>query len=144
MSDAAGSRITLHHAGYVVAAIAPAIQGFADSLGATWDGQIFADPNQRVKVAFLQTREGDPQIELVEPNGPDAPVHAFLAKGGGLHHLCYEVDDIEAQLAAFKQRKALIVKRPKPAVAFDGRPIAWLLTREKLLIELLERVKLAP
>lgn len=140
MADRPGSRLFLHHTGYVVANIADAIAGFADSLGATWDGGIHADAHQKVKVAFLQTRRGDAQIELVEPNGPDAPVNAFLAKGGGLHHLCYEVDDIEAELAGFKERRALIVKRAKPAVAFNGRRIAWVLTKEKLLIELLERV----
>ena len=59
-------------------------------------------------------------------------------KGGGLHHLCYEVEDCEKALAAMRQRSAMIVRRPQPAVAFAGRRIAWMLTAEKLLIELLE------
>jgi methylmalonyl-CoA/ethylmalonyl-CoA epimerase len=52
--------------------------------------------------------------------------------------VCYEVADLEEQLVEFRSRSALIVKRPKPAVAFGGRRIAWLITSEKLLIELLE------
>ncbi len=131
--------MTLHHVGYVVREIAPLIEGFARSLGATWDGVISADPNQKVKVAFLVVRAGEAQVELVEPDGADSPVRAFLERGGGLHHVCYEVADIEAELAQFRSRRALIVKRPKPAVAFSGRHIAWVLTAEKLLIELLER-----
>ena len=46
---------------------------------------------------------------------------------------------LEEQMAEMKSRRALIVSRPKPAVAFQGRRIAWMLTAEKLLIELLER-----
>jgi methylmalonyl-CoA/ethylmalonyl-CoA epimerase len=51
----------------------------------------------------------------------------------------YEVDDLEGQMSAMKSRGALIMRRPKPAVAFEGRRIAWMLTREKLLVELLEK-----
>ena len=109
------------------------------SLGASWDGQVFEDPHQRVKVAFLSTSEGAAQIELVEPNGEDSPVQSFLrSKGGGLHHVCYQVPDLDSGLSEMRSRGALLVKRPQPAVAFGGRRIAWVLTPEKLLVELLE------
>ena len=74
------------------------------------------------------------------PNGDDSPVLRFLnEKGGGLHHACYEVADLEQALSEFRSRGSLIVKRPKPAVAFQGRRIAWLLTPEKFLVELLKK-----
>jgi len=131
---------SLHHAGYVVGDIAAAIPGFVRCMGAAWDGSIFEDTLQKVKVAFLATRPGEPRLELVEPLGPDSPVSRFLReRGGGLHHLCYEVDDLQWHIAEMKRRGALIAKRPKPAVAFGGRPIAWMLTAEKLLLEFLER-----
>ncbi len=114
--------------------------GFAASLGATWSGRIYDDPHQRVRVAFLSTRPGDAQIELVQPASDDSPVLRFLReKGGGFHHVCYEVEDLEMALAGMKTRKAVIARRPKPAVAFDGRRIAWVVTAEKALIELLEK-----
>jgi methylmalonyl-CoA/ethylmalonyl-CoA epimerase len=101
--------------------------------------QVFHDPLQKVRVAFLATRAQDPLIELVEPAGDDSPVLRFLQEhGGGLHHVCYEVADLEEQLVAFRSRGALIAKRPLPAVAFGGRRIAWVITSEKLLVELLE------
>lgn len=129
----------LHHLGFVVADIKAAMPGFILSMAATWDSQIFADPNQKVKVAFLSTRPGDAQVELVEPDGEDSPVLRFLnEKGGGLHHACYEVRDLEQELSDFHNRGSLIVKRPKPAVAFQGRRIAWVMTPEKFLVELLE------
>jgi len=131
--------LRLHHIGFVVAEISASIQGFRASLGAAWDGSVFEDPNQKVKVAFLKTQSSGGQIELVEPARNSSPVAKFLAeRGGGLHHLCYEVRDIEQALAAFKARGAVIAKRPLPAVAFEGRRIAWILTAERLLVELLE------
>ena len=132
--------LRLHHMGYVVASIDSTLPGFVRSLGAKWDGRIFHDPNQKVKVTFLSTRPEDAQIELVEPVGEDSPVLRFLReKGGGLHHACYEVADLERQLSEFRSRGAVIAKRPKPAVAFEGRRIAWIITSEKFLVELLEQ-----
>ncbi len=134
------TELHLHHVGFVVAEITSSMEAFVNSLGARWDGSIFNDPNQRVRVAFLTTRSSDAQIELIAPAAGESPVRNFLEKkGGGLHHLCYEVADLEQALADFRSRKAVLAKQPLPAVAFRGRRIAWIVTREKLLIELLER-----
>jgi len=133
------SSLNLHHIGFVVPDIAAGVSGFVRSLGASWDGRIYEDPNQAVRVTFLATRPGDAQIELVEPAGEHSPVLRFLReKGGGMHHICYEVADLDRQMAEMKSRGALIARRAKPAVAFQGRRIAWMLTSEKLLVELLE------
>lgn len=135
-------RPTLHHIGFVVASIAPAMEGFLRSLNASWDQNVFEDPAQKVRVAFLATRASEPQIELVEPLNDRSPVHKFLLeKGGGLHHFCYETNNLEAELKSFRSRQAILASPPVPAVAFDGRRIAWVLTREKLLVELLERTR---
>lgn len=132
----------LHHVGYVVGSIDSSLHGFLESMAATWNGRIFTDPAQKVKVTFISTGERDPLIELVEPNAVDAPVQRFLReKGGGLHHVCYEVDDPGVELVAMRSQGARIVMRPKPAVAFDGRQIAWVLTREDLLVEFLEKTR---
>lgn len=131
--------LRLHHIGFVVASIEDAMPGFVRSMMAERDGKSFDDPLQKAKVAFLVTRVGDALIELVEPLGEDSPVQRFLQeKGGGLHHLCYEVANLEQELADFRARGAVIARRPKPAVAFGGRRIAWVITSEKLLVELLE------
>lgn len=130
----------LHHVGFVVASIQTAAEGFTASLSARWDGTIVHDPLQRAKVAFLRTPgAADALIELVAPVEEDSPVRRFLEKGGGLHHLCYEVEDLEACLAKMRLERAVVVKRPMPAVAFDNRRIAWVFTQQKLLVELLER-----
>ena len=120
--------------------IAPAINGFTQTLNASWDGRVYHDLHQKVKVTFLAIRPGEACLELIEPAAEDSPVLRFLnEKGGGLHHLCYEVNNLEDEMADMKLHGALIARRPKPAVAFEGRRIAWILTAEKLLVELLER-----
>jgi methylmalonyl-CoA/ethylmalonyl-CoA epimerase len=130
--------LRLHHFGFVVNSIDQTVASFARSVNGSWDGAIFHDPIQKVKVTFLLMPGTDVQMELVEPAEEKSPVRAFLEKGGGLHHLCYEVEDCEHAITAMRKLGSMIVKRPKPAVAFQGRKIAWVLTSEKLLIELLE------
>lgn len=137
--DSIGFDMRLHHVGFVVGSIESSIRGFRHSLGMTWDGAIYHDPTQKVRVTFLATGPNCAQIELVEPASGDSPVTKFLAKGGGQHHLCYEVDNIEEALGVFKSRRSVIVQRPCPAVAFNGRRIAWFVTPEKLVVELLEK-----
>jgi len=134
---------TLHHVGYVVKSIEEQAAGFVKSLGATWDQQITHDPLQGAKVTFLRTPgAGDAQIELVEPAGDGSPVSRFLEKGGGLHHLCYEVGDLEEHLKLIRAAGCVVVRAPMPAAAFQQRLIAWAWTREKLLLEFLEAVKI--
>jgi methylmalonyl-CoA/ethylmalonyl-CoA epimerase len=131
---------SFHHVGFVVASIDAAIQGVAKSVDAEWDGEITHDPLQYVRVAFLRPKHAaDPLVELVEPAGEKSPVLAFLQRGGGLHHLCYEVDQLDRQLETSRAGGGLVVRPPLPAVAFGGRRIAWLYTKEKLLIEYLAR-----
>jgi len=131
---------SFHHVGFVVASIQDSVEGFADLLQATWDGQIFDDPNQGVRVTFLASkRPGDPLFELVEPADTKSPVHSFLTKGGGLHHVCYVVENLEQELSRARATGAVITRQPLPAVAFGGRRIAWIYTRNRLLIEYLER-----
>jgi methylmalonyl-CoA/ethylmalonyl-CoA epimerase len=129
----------LHHVGYVVDNIEAQVAGFAKSLGAIWDQKIIHDPLQGAKVTFVRTPwPGDAQVELVEPFGDASPVSRFLQKGGGLHHLCYEVENLTEHLRGRREAGCVVVRPPLPAAAFDNRLIAWAWTREKLLLEFLE------
>jgi methylmalonyl-CoA/ethylmalonyl-CoA epimerase len=129
-----------HHTGFVVASIAAVIEGFCRAVGGTSWSETWHDPLQEVRVAFIYpSRSGDPSIELVEPAGPGSPVEKYLERGGGLHHVCYEVDSFDEAVRGARARGLVMVRRPQPAVAFGGRRITWFLTQEKLLIEYLER-----
>jgi methylmalonyl-CoA/ethylmalonyl-CoA epimerase len=130
----------MHHIGYVLTSIEKAAPNFAKDICATWDGRIFEDPHQVVRVAFLAPRYSqDPLVELVQPNGDNSPVLNFLKRGGGLHHLCYEVKNLDARLAYSNELGEKIVRPPRPAVAFGGRRIAWVFTPNRLLVEFLEK-----
>ena len=99
--------LSFHHVGFVVADIAASVEKFACSMGANWDGCVYEDPHQKVRVTFMSTQCGGPRIELVEPAGDDSPVLRFLReKGGGLHHVCYEVGDVKRGMAEMKARGA--------------------------------------
>lgn len=142
MDAIAFPQATFHHIGFVVASIENSVEGFLQFLHDEWNGKIFHDPNQVVKVTFLHSkRPGNPVLELVEPAGDKSPVTPFLKRGGGLHHLCYEIDNLEEQLRWSRTQGASVVRPPLPAVAFEGRRIAWVYTRNKVLVKYLERQK---
>ncbi|PYV70089.1 MAG: methylmalonyl-CoA epimerase [Acidobacteria bacterium] len=139
-SLAAAKPASFHHVGFAVASIEKLAQNFARSLGAHWDRAIIHDPLQEARVTFLYSGdESQPAVELVEPTGEASPLHNFLSRGGGLHHICYEVDSLRDQLRKSRTAGCLVVKNPLPAAAFGGRLIAWVYTPEKLLVEYLER-----
>jgi methylmalonyl-CoA/ethylmalonyl-CoA epimerase len=135
----ADQTIRIHHIGYVVRSIKEIADRFAESIGASWDKQIIKDPLQGALVAFFPgVAQNFPMIELVEPASEDSPISNFLKKGGGLHHLCYEVKSLDRQLEFSRTIGGKIVSPPLPAVAFDGRLIAWVYTKDRLLLEYLE------
>ncbi len=104
-----------------------------------WDGRSWDDPIQKVRVAFLEPAAGGSMIELVQALSNDAPVARFQATGVALYHLCFEVNQIEAEVARLRSERALILQEPVPAVAFENRRIAWVYLRQRILVELVER-----
>lgn len=130
---------SLHHIGYVVPSIAESLARWGATLSVVSVSEPFDDEIQRARVLFLEFAASGTTLELVEPLPGNSPVARFLQKGGGLHHLCFEVDDLEKQIQYMKTHQALLLRHPKPAVAFASRQIAWMLTRDKLLVEYLER-----
>lgn len=130
----------LHHIGFVVASISEVAEEFAASVSAQWDGQVTHDPLQRVRVAFFCPVDvRNPVFELVEPADQASPVSKFLKRGGGFHHVCYEIDDLNSGLRAARETGLVTVADPAPALAFGGRRIGWVCSKSRLLIELLER-----
>jgi methylmalonyl-CoA/ethylmalonyl-CoA epimerase len=140
-----GGKATLHHLGIVVASISAVAEEFAALMSARWDGAIIHDPIQQVRVAFFSPVDArNPVFELVEPASDASPVSNFLKKRVGLHHVCYEIDDLESGLQEARGVGWAIASDPAPAVAFGGRRIAWVCsTKRMLLMEFLERTEIA-
>jgi methylmalonyl-CoA/ethylmalonyl-CoA epimerase len=108
------------------------------------------DPVQKVTACFMG-KEGPEEvhIELLEPTEDRSPIAKFLGKkGGGLHHLCFEVDDIDAATRDLEQKGFKVVSEPVECIGYDrsfnlgkecSTRIAFLMTSNKLLIELLQK-----
>ena len=83
-------------------------------------------PEHGVTVVFVNLP--NTKIELLYPLGEDSPIAGFLEKNpaGGMHHLCYEVDDILASAAALEQDGARILGDGKPKIGAHGKPVLFL------------------
>ena len=96
---------------------------------------------QKTKVGFLKI--GESNIELVQPTELDSPLTKFLeTKGPGIHHLCLEVDDIEAEIKALLGKGATMIDQ-KPRSGAHGSKVAFLHPKSSngVLIELVELPK---
>lgn len=127
----------LVHVGVVVRSIDEALEQHRQMWGVLRVEGPYYDPEQGVNVAFLYP-EGSTCIELIEPADESSPVDNFLKRGGGLAHLCFEVPDLDAQLEQARAGGAVIASPPKPAVAFEGRRVAFVRTSGRQLIEYVE------
>lgn len=126
-----------HHLGIAVNSIQQWERVYLE-LGYTHiEGPIF-DSNQQVYVSFYTLGESF-TIELIQPGSEKSPISRFLKNGGGLNHICYEVDDIEKSMIDLRESGAVCASLPKPAKAFNNREVAFMLLPTKDIIELLQR-----
>jgi methylmalonyl-CoA/ethylmalonyl-CoA epimerase len=87
----------INHIGIAVTSLEAALPFYRDNLSMPFAG-IEEVAEQKVRVAMLEI--GESKIELLEPTSPDSPIAKFIEKNGvGIHHIAYEVDDIEAAIA---------------------------------------------
>jgi methylmalonyl-CoA/ethylmalonyl-CoA epimerase len=103
----------IHHLGIAVRNLEEAASRFGGLLGLE-RGKRYDLPEWKVSVLFLPV--GDSNLELLEPQVEDSNVGKFIARQGeGLHHVCFEVEDLEASLREFERQGAkLIDKKPRP------------------------------
>ena len=128
-----------HHVGYAVDSIDQYLEDFMAPLFAPVSvSENFADEIQQVRVCFVEM-QGGTVIELVEPLEPESPVNDVIGSTrGGVYHLCYEVDDLDATMMSFRKKRCMPLGTPVPAIAFDNRSIVFLMTPQRDLIELVE------
>ena len=130
----------VHHVGYAVKDIRSYLEDFLVPLfSPVGISEPVTDPIQQVTVCFVEM-QGGTVIELVEPAAADSPVNAVIGSNrGGVYHTCYEVEDLDAEIARFRRKRCMPLGKPVPAAAFDGRRIAFLLTPQRDMIEFVER-----
>ena len=113
----------INHIGIAVKSLEDSLPFYRDNLGMSFAGiEVVAD--QKVRVAMLQV--GESKIELLEPTADDSPVARFIEKNGtGIHHIAYEVPDIEAAIARLTEEGVRMIDQKPRCGAHDTR-IAFL------------------
>ena len=128
----------LHHIGIVVGNIKQSIGELKNYLNFETTSTIMPVGSQKVNICLLKI--GDPFLEIIEPASPDSAISEFARSGGGIHHLCFEVKDIEIELESLSKKGATILVNP--VKGFDERRIAFVDLNTKNtkcgLVELLE------
>jgi methylmalonyl-CoA/ethylmalonyl-CoA epimerase len=115
----------LNHVAIAVPDLAAASAVYRDTLGA----QVSAPqplPAHGVTVVFITLP--NTKIELLEPLGEASPINGFLEKNasGGIHHICYEVDDILAARDQLKSSGARVLGDGEPKIGAHGKPVLFL------------------
>jgi len=112
----------INHIGIAVKSLDDSLPFYRDQLSMSFAG-IEEVAEQKVRVAMLQV--GESKIELLEPTSDDSPVAKFIEKNGpGIHHLAYEVDDLEAAIARLMAEGTRMIDE-QPRAGAHGSRIAF-------------------
>ncbi len=115
----------LNHVAIAVPDLAAAARLYRDTLGAKVSPPM-AQPDHGVTVVFVELP--NTKIELLHPLGDKSPIRAFLEKNpsGGIHHLCFEVEDILAARDKLKADGARVLGDGEPKIGAHGKPVLFL------------------
>ena len=115
----------LNHVAIAVPDLAAAAALYRDTLGARVS-EPQAEPEHGVTVVFVELP--NTKVELLAPLGEGSPIAGFLAKApaGGIHHICYEVDDIRAARDRLKAAGARVLGDGEPKIGAHGKPVLFL------------------
>jgi len=128
----------LDHVAIAVRNLDAAEEAYRSLLGLEWEGREEV-AYQKVSTSIFQA--GDCRVELITPTAEDSPIAAFLSKRGpGLHHICFAVDDIEAEIARLKGKGAKLLNQ-QPVSGVGGTRIAFLHPEDAagVLVELVQK-----
>jgi methylmalonyl-CoA/ethylmalonyl-CoA epimerase len=130
----------LNHVAIAVPDLAAASALYRDTLGANVSAPV-AQPEHGVTVVFVELP--NTKIELLQPLGANSPIANFLERNrtGGIHHICYEVDDIHAACDRLRQQGARVLGDGEPMIGAHGKPVLFLHPKDfcGTLIELEQR-----
>ena len=115
----------LNHVAIAVPDLRAASAVYRETLGADVS-EIVAQPDHGVSTVFINLP--NTKIELLEPYGPDSPIARFLERNGdgGIHHICYEVDDILEARDRLTAQGARVLGSGEPKIGAHGKPVLFL------------------
>jgi len=134
--------MVIDHVGIAVRSLERSIPRWQAAFGYAQATDIVVNTRQRVRVVFLE-REGSLPVKLIEPTGVDSPAHAFVQRGGGLHHLCFRAESVASEVARLAALGMRSITETQPGEAFEGESIAFVYAGDGLNIELIDTSKRA-
>lgn len=119
----------LNHVAIAVKDLAAATATYRDVLGAEVSDPL-PQPDHGVTVVFITLP--NTKIELLEPLGENSPIAKFLERNsdGGIHHICYEVDDVRVARDTLKAGGARVLGDGEPRIGAHGKPVIFLYPKD--------------
>lgn len=127
----------IDHVAVAVRSVETAADRLCALLGYSRRTKAVRNTRQRVNVLFL-SKPSSIDIKLIEPADDQAPLWDFVRKGGGLHHLCFKVPDVQQACEDLSQKGARVIAAPAPGEAFDEHQIAFLFLGLGLNVEVVD------
>jgi len=127
----------IDHICFAVKNISEGISYWEDLFGYRQMTEVIVNSLQKVKVSFL-CKEDSMLVKLIEPLAGNQSLVNFVNRGGGFHHLCFRVEDMDKQISELKEKGLLMLVPPQPGEAFNNHDIAFMLARNGLNVELID------
>ena len=127
----------IDHICFAVKNISEGISYWEDLFGYRQMTEVIVNSLQKVKVSFL-CKEDSMLVKLIEPLAGNQSLVNFVNRGGGFHHLCFRVEDMDKQISELKGKGLLMLVPPQPGEAFNNHDIAFMLARNGLNVELID------
>jgi methylmalonyl-CoA/ethylmalonyl-CoA epimerase len=134
--------MVIDHIGVVVLRIDDGLKQWMTLFGYSQLTKPVINTRQKVRVVFVG-KEGSCTVKLIEPTDESSSVFRFAQKGGGLHHLCFNCDNIDSEVERFRALGLRVLSEPQPGEAFAGEKIAFVFAKQGLNIELIDTEKKA-
>ena len=129
----------IHHFAFLTKDIEKSINDFC-RLGFERSSSLISDDLRGIDIVFLKAGSGE-VIELVCPNREGSAVNEIIKKQqNSLYHICYKTEDIEVTISELVENGFVLIDAPKPAVAFNGAKVAFLISRYSGIAELVEEL----
>lgn len=132
----------IDHVGIAVRSIEQSVEQWRTVFGYRPLTEVVVNRAQKVRVIFLH-KDDSLQVKLIEPTDPSSPIYALAQRGGGLHHLCFRCQSLDAEVARMEAAGLRLLAAPQPGEAFGGERIAFVYAGNGLNVELIDTDKRA-
>ena len=136
-------KFKLDHIGYIVKDLNVSKKYYKDLFGLKNITKVIYEKAHGVKIIFIELGHNSmPVLELITPVNKKSKVYNFLEKKGeAFHHFAYEVRDINKAIIFLKKKGAMLIDNVVPGAGHNNTNTAWMFTRNKQLVELIEYQK---